>query len=91
MFETFERPVARVWPLFMYSTYCLVGLGFIALSVSRHGLSQPTRLVISCLMFGLALIWLGATLKTRTLPTSGNVGQHGIILVALLMALSRLP
>jgi hypothetical protein len=88
MFETYERPVARVWPIFMYGTYCLAGLGFVALSVSRHGLAQPARLVLSGLIFCLALIWLVATLRTSTPPTSGNVGQRGIILLGLLMALS---
>jgi hypothetical protein len=74
----------------MYSTYCFAGLAFVALSVSRHGLSEPTRLVFSCLIVCLALIWLVATLKTSTPPTSGNVGQRGIIPLALLMALNFL-
>ena len=66
MFEALQpvdRPVARKWPLLMYGTYGFVGLAFVIIGLSKHGLSQPAHLVLSCLMFCLSLIWLVATLK----------------------------
>jgi hypothetical protein len=89
MFETLEpadQPVARRWPLLMYGTYCFAGLAFVVISVSRHGFSQPVRLVLSGAMFALSLTWFVAALKSGTPLTTRNVKYRFMILVLLLMA-----
>ena len=93
MFETLEpvaQPIARRWPLFMYGTYCFAGLAFVFLSVSRHGLSQPMRLILSGAMFCLSLMWLVDTLKSGTELSSRDARYRGIILIGLLLALNLL-
>jgi hypothetical protein len=93
MFEIFppvDRPVARGWPLFMYSTVGLVGLANVVVNVSRHGFSHPTRLILSGVMFFLSLIWLVATLKARTPITIRSIGYRPIVLLVLLEALNLL-
>lgn len=93
MFETLQpvdRPVARGWALFMYGSYSLLGLAFVVISLSRHGLSHPTRLILSGVMFSLSLIWLVATLKARTPLTIRSIGYRPIVLLILLEALNLL-
>lgn len=94
MFETLEppeRPVEyRRLLLMFYSTFCLVGLVSGALSVRRHGLSQPTHLALSCAMFFLSLMWLVATLRSGTPLSSRRAGFRNIILLILLLALNLL-
>jgi hypothetical protein len=68
MFETLEpceRPVQYRWLLLMfYGTYCFLGLVSSAVSVRRHGLSQPVQLALSCVLFFLSLLWLVDTLRS---------------------------
>ncbi len=95
MFETLEppeRPVEHRWLLLMfYGIFCLVGLESGALSLRRHGLSQPTHLALSGAMFFLSLMWLVATLKSGTLPLSSRkAGFRNIILLLLFLALNFL-
>lgn len=94
MFETLEspdRPMEHRWPLLMcYGTFCLVGLVSAALSVSRHGLSQPNHLAFSCAMFFLSLMWLASTLRSATPLPSRKAALPNILLLILFLALNTL-
>jgi hypothetical protein len=94
MFETLEPPDGPVqyrWLLLVfYGIYCLLGLVSGALSVRRHGLSQPTHLALSCAMFFLSLMWLVATLRSGLPLASRKAGFRNIILLTLFLALSSL-
>jgi hypothetical protein len=76
MFETVE-PVARRWPLLMYGTYCFAGLAFVVISVSRHGFSQPVRLVLSGVMFGFDSRVNKARLPRLSPKSAPKPASHG--------------
>jgi hypothetical protein len=89
MFETLEPPeqlVARRWPLLLYGTYSLAGLGFFLLGVRRHGLSQSFNLTIAAIMLVLSLVWLVMTLRSKSPLSSRSFSVRTIILWVLLMA-----
>jgi hypothetical protein len=94
MFETLEpseRPLKYRWLLLMfYGTYCVVGLVFGALSVMRHGLSQPAHLALSFALFLLSLTWLVAALRSGTSLSNRQAGFRNIILLIVFLALNSL-
>lgn len=88
MFETLdpkEQPMARRGPLLMYSTYAIVGLGFLILGVRRHGFSQSFRLAAAAAMFLLSLTWFMTTVRSTVSITNRNFAVRNIILFLLLM------
>jgi hypothetical protein len=88
MFETLEPPeqlVARRWPLLMYGTYCVVGLGLAVLSLRRHGFSQPASLVIACAMIFLSLVCFSTTLRSAAPVTNRKNLIQNVILLLLMM------
>jgi len=94
MFETLEpaeRPAEPRWLFLMsYSAFGLVGLVFGTLSVRKHGLAQPTHLVLACAMCFLSLMWLAATLRSRTPLSSRKAGFRNVTLMLLFLAINTL-
>jgi len=73
MFETLdsqEQPVARWYPLLLYSTYGVAGLAFLIEGVLRH---HPLGLITGLLMFLLSSIWLISVIKSP-----GTVDRRGL-------------